>query len=255
MKPTSNSQPPRRLPDAWTRREFVTRVAATAAAASFLDGVPAVFAKSPAKLFRTGSARPKVALLATEVRRHSHAQHFIDRFLEGYGWQGRHYHPAVDLVSLYVDQFPDGDLSRDRAARHPVKIYPSIAEALTLGGAKLAVDGIVIIGEHGKYQRNEKGQTLYPRYQWFKEVVRVFEASGRVVPVFNDKHLSTDWHECVEMVADSKRLEFPFLAGSSLPVTWRIPSIDMPRNTRLQESVCVCYGGKTTPPTRWPSTA
>ncbi|MBI3417178.1 MAG: hypothetical protein HY043_17955 [Verrucomicrobia bacterium] len=201
-----------------------------------------MFAKSPAKLFRTGSARPKLALLATEVRRHSHAQHFIDRFLEGYGWQGRHYHPAVDLVSLYVDQFPEGDLSRDRAARHPVKIYPTIAEALTLGGAKLAVDGVVIIGEHGKYARNEKGQTLYPRYKWFKEVVRVFEASSRVVPVFNDKHLSTDWRECVEMVADSKRLDFPFLAGSSLPVTWRIPSIDMPLNTRLQESVCVCYG-------------
>ena len=94
-------------------------------------------------------------------------------------------------------------------------IYATIAEALTLGTAKLAVDGVVVIGEHGKYPKNEKGQTLYPRYKFFKEVVKVFEAGGRSVPVFNDKHLSTDWRECVEMVEDSRRLRFPFHAGSS----------------------------------------
>ena len=121
--------------------------------------------------------------------------------------------------------------------------FPTIAEALTLGGSKLAVDGVVIIAEHGDYPTNEKGQTLYPRYEWFKEVVKVFEASGRAVPVFNDKHLSTTWEQCAEMVADSKRLGFPFLAGSSLPVTWRLPSIDMPYDAPLAESVCVGYGG------------
>lgn len=190
------------------------------------------------------SGPPKtVALLATEVRRHSHAQHFIDRLLEGYGWGGQWHHSPVKLVSLYVDQFPNGDLARDRSNRFNVPIYPTVEEALTLGGSKLAVDGVVIIGEHGKYTRNEKGQTLYPRYKWFKQAVKVFEQSGRAVPVFNDKHLSTSWPECAEMVADGKRLNFPFLAGSSLPVTERIPAIDLPLNTALRESLCVCYGG------------
>lgn len=45
------------------------------------------------------------------------------------------------------------------------------------------------------------------------------------------------------MVEISKRLEFPFLAGSSLPVTWRMPAIDMPHGAPLAESVCICYGG------------
>jgi hypothetical protein len=45
------------------------------------------------------------------------------------------------------------------------------------------------------------------------------------------------------MVADSKRLGFPFLAGSSLPVTRRMPAIDMPHGAPLSESVCVAYGG------------
>jgi hypothetical protein len=134
-------------------------------------------------------------------------------------------------------------LARDRTKRHGLKQFPSVSEALTLGGSKLAVDGVVIIGEHGDYPVNEKGQRLYPRYEWFKEVVKVFESSGRSVPVFNDKHLSTTWPRCKEMADDSRRLDFPFLAGSSLPVTWRLPSIDVPHGVPMVESVCVCYGG------------
>lgn len=112
-----------------------------------------------------------------------------------------------------------------------------------MGTGKLAVDGVVIIGEHGQYPKNEMGQVLYPRYKFFKEVVKVFEASGRSVPVFNDKHLSTDWRECVEMVEDSKRLKFPFHAGSSLPVTRRLPAVEMPYGAPLAESLAICYGG------------
>ena len=227
----------------WTRRQFVSAVGGSAIAAAVFPSIRLRGADSNAVATPTGSGRKKVVLLATEVRKYSHAQHFIDRFLEGYGWHGKHHRPPMDLVSLYVDQFPEGDLSRDRERRHGAKIYPTIAEALMLGGSKLAVDGVVIIGEHGRYPKNEKGQTLYPRHKFFKEVIRVFESSGRAVPVFNDKHLSTDWKECVEMVADAKRLGFPFLAGSSLPVTWRIPSTEIRLGAPLQESVCVCYGG------------
>lgn len=189
------------------------------------------------------AARKRIAFLATEVRRLSHAQHFLDRHTLGYAWGGQWVAPRLDVASIYVDQFPEGDLARGRIARHRLRQFPTVAEALTLGTSKLSVDGVVIIAEHGKYPRNEKGQTLYPRYEWFKEVVRVFEDSGRSVPVFNDKHLSTTWQRCAEMVADAKRLGFPFLAGSSLPVTWRLPPLDMPFGVPLVESVCVGYGG------------
>lgn len=161
----------------------------------------------------------------------------------GYNWQGEWIAPRVEVASVYIDQFPEGDLTHARVKKHNLKLYPSIEEALTLGGPKLAVDGVVIIAEHGTYPKNEKGQTLYPRYEFFKKVVNVFEKSGRSVPVFNDKHLSTTWDRCQEMVDDSRRLKFPFLAGSSLPVTWRLPSIDMPWDVPLLESVCVGYGG------------
>src|SRR5687768_11948364 len=121
------------------------------------------------------NSRPKrVAFLGTEVRRHSHAQHFLDRFTQGYTWGGRWQAPRAEVASVYIDQFPEGDLARERIARHKLRQFPTIAEALTLGGSNLAVDGVLIIAEHGEYERNEKGQTLYPRYKWFKEIVKVF---------------------------------------------------------------------------------
>ncbi len=226
--------------DRLSRRRFVGRLAGAAAASLALPALPVPGILAAA---RAAPTRKRVALLATEVRKYSHAQHFIDRLLEGYGWEGEHHRSALDLVSLYVDQFPAGDLSREREKRHGVKIHPTIAESLTLGTSKLAVDGVLIIAEHGDYPINDKGQKLYPRYKFFKEVVKVFESSGRAVPVFNDKHLSTEWGECVEMLEDSRRLGFAFLAGSSLPVTWRLPSLELPLGIQLEEGLCACYGG------------
>ena len=186
----------------------------------------------------------KLAAIVTVYRKYSHAQHIVDRFLEGYGWNGTHHYPPMELVSLYVDQTPADDLSRERASRFPhMKIYPTIAEALTQGTGKLAVDGVVIVGEHGDYPKTPKGQVQYPRYRFFQETVRVFRESGRSVPVFSDKHLSWNWDWAKDMYDTSRSMGFPFMAGSSLPVTWRIPSVEMPQNARVKEAVTVCYGG------------
>jgi hypothetical protein len=193
---------------------------------------------------QTPLKRPKLAAICTIYFRYSHAQHIVDRLLDGYGWNGDHHRPPMDLVSLYVDQVGKDDLSRERAARHPeMKIYPTIAEALTLGGSKLAVDGVVLIGEHGRYPKNEKGQTQYPRWEFFQEIVKVFQASRRAVPVFNDKHLSWNWQWAKEMYDTSRRMGFPLMAGSSLPVTWRTPPVEMPAGARVREALCVGYGG------------
>ena len=189
-------------------------------------------------------SRPQLAAVVTEHRKYSHAQHIVDRFLYGYGWHGAHHHPEMDLVALYVDQHPQGDLTPERARDFPsMKIYPTIAEALTRGTSKLAVDGVVVVGEHGHYPKNEKGQTKYPRWEFFEQIVKVYKDSGRSVPMFNDKHLSWNWDWAKSMYDTSKQMGFPYMAGSSLAVTWRIPSIEMPLGSRIREALCVCYGG------------
>lgn len=196
-----------------------------------------------AALAAAPQGRPlRIAIVATIYRLQSHAQHMGDRFLVGYPYGGVWRKPNVKVVSLYVDQKPDGDLSAARASEFGFEVYPSVAEALRCGGRDLAVDAVLIIAEHGNYPRNEKGQILYPRYEFFQECVKVFEASGRAVPVYNDKHLSYSFEKAKAMVEASRRLRFPMMAGSSLPVTWRLPAIDMPLDADIAEALMIGEG-------------
>ena len=100
----------------------------------------------------------------------------------------------------------------------------------------------LLIGEHGDYPYNAKGQKLYPRYEMFQKIVKVFQESNKVVPVFNDKHLSFDRKKAAEMVATSQKMKFPMLAGSSLPVTWRRPELELPLGVKIQEALVVSRG-------------
>jgi hypothetical protein len=190
------------------------------------------------------SARPRLAAIVTSYKRMFHPQHIVDRLLDGYGWAGTFHHPAMDVVSLYVDQRGEGDLSQERADRHPsMKIYPTIQEALTLGTSKLAVDGVVVVGEHGTYGYTNAGIMKHPHYEFFEQITNVFRDSGRAVPYFNDKELSYRWDWSRKMVDVSRELGFPLQGGSSLAVTWRIPSVEFPLGATVREAVSVGYGG------------
>ena len=215
-----------------TRREFL----GTTSAAIAVVGLPKDSAAATAK-------RKRIAIISTVWTYQSHTQHIGDRFLVGYPHQGAWHKPEMDVVAAYVDQKPAGDLSGERARSFGFKVYPTITEALCCGGDKLAVDAVLIIGEHGNYPTNEKGQILYPRYDFFKHCVAVFERDRRAVPVYNDKHLSYSFAKAKEMVADSKRLGFPMLAGSSLPVTWRLPELELPLDCHIEDALMVGVGG------------
>jgi hypothetical protein len=189
------------------------------------------------------SAPKKIAIIATIFRLQSHAQHIGDRFIVGYPFAGEWHKPNTQVVSLYVDQKPAGDLSGARAKEFGFQVYPTVAEAVCCGGSKLAVDAVLIIGEHGDYPRNEKGQVLYPRYEFFEQVTKVFESGGRSVPVYNDKHLSYSFEKAKTMRDTSRRLKFPMLAGSSLPVTWRLPDLELPLGCEIEDALMVGAGG------------
>jgi hypothetical protein len=210
-----------------SRRTFLTTAAGLAVA-------PTLRAADP--------PRKKLAVVTTVWNDHSHAWHMAERFLAGYPVRGAWHKPPFDVVSAYVDQKPKDDLSADRAREFDFTIYPTIAEALRRGGDKLAVDAVLVIGEHGKYPKSPLGQTQYPRYEFFKQVAAVFEKDGRVAPVFNDKHLSWKWEWAREMVDTAHKLRIPFLAGSSLPQTWRMPSVDLPWGAEVEEVVGVAIG-------------
>lgn len=186
--------------------------------------------------------RKRLAVVTTVWNYHSHAWHMAERFLAGYPINGKWHRPGLEVVAAYVDQTPENDLSRDRSREFGFPIYPTIAETLRRGGKSLAVDAVLIIGEHGRYPVNDIGQKQYPRYEFFKQVTDVFRKDGRTTPVFSDKHLSWKWDWAKEMVQTSHEMGFPFLAGSSLPVTWRMPSVDMPYGAEVEEVLGIGYG-------------
>ena len=213
-----------------TRREFLGTSALLPLAASLsLEGQ---------------SGKPlRLAIVTTIYRYLSHGQHIGDRFLVGYPIDGEWHKPNIQVVSLYVDQKPEGDLSAERAAEFGFKVYPTIAEAICCGGSTLACDAILIVGEHGDYPSNDKGQKLYPRFEFFEQCREVFEKSGRSVPLYNDKHLSYSFEKAQKMVQTSRRMRFPMMAGSSLPVTWRLPEVAIPLGAKIQEALMIGTGG------------
>ena len=186
--------------------------------------------------------KKKVAAIVTVYRPLSHANVIVGRFLDGYHPNNVYVRPKTHVVSMYTDQIHEKDMSRDLAKKHGYTIYPAIKEALTLGGDKLAVDAVLFVGEHGDYPWNERGQHLYPRHKLMKQIVEVYRQSGRSVPTFSDKHLSYDWEKAKQMYAWSKELNFPFMAGSSIPLTVRTPELEIPYEAGINEAVVAGYG-------------
>src|SRR5947199_117032 len=65
---------------------------------------------------------------------------------------------------------------------------------------------------------------------------------ARIVSLYVDQHLSTSFAKAKEMVEDARRLGFPLLAGSSLPVTWRLPDVELPLGCELEEALMIGVG-------------
>lgn len=167
----------------------------------------------------------------------SHADWIITKLLDGYWWKGAHTPSRVDIASVYIHQLPESGLGQKVCKAKGIPVFNSVREALTLGGEQLAVDGVVLVGEHGIYHDNLQGQKYYPRWWLYQQIVKVFEQSKRAVPVFNDKHFSTNWDEAKWMFDKSRELNFPLFGGSSIPFYFRKPEIDLDLHAPLKASV------------------
>jgi hypothetical protein len=188
--------------------------------------------------------KKRIAAIITTYHPLSHADVIVTKFLKGFPTDDRgRVTPRVDVGGIYLDQIHARDIGRGFAAEHGVPLFPSIRSALTLGGKELAVDGVLLIGEHGDYPSDEQGRHMYPRRYFMEQTCGVFAESRRAVPVFNDKHLSYNWTDAKWMYDRARQLNVPFMAGSSLPTCWRHPWLEHDLETPIEAAVGIGYGG------------
>ena len=189
---------------------------------------------------QTTPRRPRIACLVSYWGLPtSHADWIVNKLLDGYWWQGAHTPSRVDVVSVYIHQLDTSLLGQKVCKAKNIPIYKTVGEAVTLGGPELAVDGVVIVAEHGNYPTDLKGHWLLPRWWIYQQVIRVFEQSKRSVPIFNDKHLSYNWDDAKWMFDKSRELQFPLTGGSSIPTYFRTPEVEIAVDTLIRNSVVV----------------
>ena len=205
-----------------------------------ISGLAILGSRVIAAIPQPAQKRPRIACLVTYWgATRSHADWIVTKLIDGYWWQGAHTPSRVDVVSVYIHQLQESALGQKICKSKGIPIFESVGEAVTLGGKELAVDGVVIVAEHGEYPTNLKGQWMLPRWWIYQQVIRVFEKSKRSVPVFNDKHLSYNWDEAKWMFDKSRELNFPLTGGSSIPVYYRKPEIELDIDTPIKTSVVV----------------
>ena len=185
--------------------------------------------------------RPKIAAVVTTFFPNSHAGVIVDKFLRGFPTDEGVVPPRTTIASLYIDQVHQRDVGRQLAHEFDIPIYESIRAALTLGGDKLAVDGVLLIGEHGDYPVSRLGQEMLPRRYFFEQIAGVIGESGRPVPVFNDKHLSFRWEDARWMYETAREMGIPLWAGSALPVVWRRPNWEHPLDRKIDRALVIGF--------------
>jgi hypothetical protein len=186
-------------------------------------------------LAQPAALRPRVACILNVYTPNSHADVFMSRLLDGYRLNGKWHSPKLQAATLYVDQFPFNDMAREQAAEYGVRICKSVTEAID------GVDGIAVIGEHGNYPRTPRGNFMYPRKRYFDEIVGAFQAQGHVLPLLNDKYLAYDWNDAKSMADRVRDLKIPFACGSTLPLSWQKPSLDLTASPQFDELLAVSF--------------
>jgi hypothetical protein len=208
-----------------------------------MAGMVGTFSGSTSNALGNQSRETKsVAAVITVYFQNSHADVLLTKIMEG--WKhDRGPGPDLRLASIYIDQRDGSEFGLEVLKRNNIPIFDTIEQAITAGGNSIPVDGVLSVGEHGKYPVNELGQQLYPRKRFFEQITDAFKKYQRVVPVFNDKHISTVWSDAKWMYDRAQEMKVPFMAGSSLPVTYRSHPIDLPLGSEIESVVGIGYSG------------
>ncbi len=183
----------------------------------------------------------RIAAIVTTWHQRSHADVLVSKFLRGFPTDEGLITPRTQIASLFMDQKHAEDVGLQIASEFDVPVYESIRAALTLGGHELAVDAVLLIGEHGDYPRSRLGQEMLPRRYFFEQICGVLGEAGRPVPIYNDKHLAYRWDDAQWMYETAREMSIPLWAASGLPVCWRRPLWEHLRGQPIDEALVIGF--------------
>ncbi|MCE9607267.1 MAG: SMP-30/gluconolactonase/LRE family protein [Planctomycetia bacterium] len=196
----------------------------------------------PVKAGVEAPARKPVAGITTLYRYNTHGEHILGRLAQTESLDGRGRESSLRLASIYVDQKPKEDRSAALVADLGIFDAKAVPDALTLGQDKIAVEGVLVVAEHGEYPLSPTGAQMYPKRKFFEQIFATVDKYGRRgLPVFCDKHLADTWTDAKWIYDEAKKRDMPLMAGSSMSVAWRSPPIDMPRGARVKEIHTISY--------------
>lgn len=192
-------------------------------------------------------AKLRVAVLATVWFEGCHTDVIVPPIVEGWSLDGVDHDTDLEIVSMYLEQVgcvQGADIGLPFLERHGIRRALSIGEALrTEDGNGLGVDGVIIIGEHGDYELNQYGQQVYPRRRFFDAAVAAMTAAEHYVPIFNDKGLAYSARDAGEMADAARRLGVGYGAGSTIPLSWRVPAgAEWPLGASMDAAVLLGWG-------------
>lgn len=230
------------------RRDFIRNSVITAAGMSIIpgfalgkDGNITSITEQLSRALAGQDGIKKVAFITHIYRNSAHADVIGTKLFLGIPTDDGMVAPQIKIVSVYIEQVGANDTGIKIAGMNDTPVYPTVEQALTLGGDKLAVDAVIYVGEHGEYPYNRLGMKLYPRMNYLERIFRVFDASNRSVPVFTDKALSYSWIDSRWIYDRAKELNVSLMAGSSLPYCWRDKPLEHPIGVKIKEAVAIGY--------------
>ena len=192
-----------------------------------------------------GEPKPVAAIVADWFKG-SHPDAIFSRVFQTYSRDGKGIPSRLKMVSVYRDLPSERDQSAAYAKQYGFEVANSVERALTLGTGKFAVDGVLLSTEWAPYPESDTGQIVYPHRRLFEECVKVFKQSGRVVPIFIDKHLA-DTHQDSQWIYDTaKEMNIPLMAGSSIPLCLLASEATTEEGAELKEIVGISYHTLTT---------
>jgi hypothetical protein len=170
---------------------------------------------------------PKIAFIFDEFVHGSPGQHLLDRFLIGYPKELGFHRPSVETISVYAASTRASHGLRERELEFGLTRASSMESALANASAVA-----VVMAMNASEQKARRSEV----------VAQALARAPAKARCFVYGPLANRFEEAKEIVSGISKRGGALVAGTALPLTCRLPEIELPLDTPLKEALIVVQG-------------